>query len=113
MDAVHGHNNVLGATIYPHNIGLANSWNPALVREINERTAKEVRATGIHWNFSPAADIARDLRWGRYYETFGEDPLLASEMVGAAVTGLQGDHLSSPNRVAASAKHFMSDTPSP
>ncbi len=107
VDAVHGHNNVLGATIYPHNIGLANSWNPALVREINERTAKEVRATGIHWNFSPAADIARDLRWGRYYETFGEDPLLASEMVGAAVTGLQGDHLSSPNRVAASAKHFV------
>lgn len=107
VDAVHGHNNVLGATIYPHNIGLANSWNPSLVREINERTAKEVRATGIHWNFAPDADIGRDLRWGRYYETFGEDPLLASEMVGAAVAGLEGDKLSSSDRVAASVKHYV------
>lgn len=105
IDAVHGHNNVVGATIYPHNIGLAATWNPDLVERLAERTARDVRATGIHWNFAPVADIGREPRWGRFYETFGEDPLLAGELVAASVRGLEGDDLS--QAVAATIKHFI------
>lgn len=101
-DAVHGHNNVVGATIYPHNIGLAAAWDPTLVEEIAVRTARDVRATGIHWNFAPVADLGRDPRWGRFYETFGEDPLLASELVAASVRGLQAE-----GQIAATVKHFV------
>lgn len=104
-DAVHGHNNVLGATIFPHNLGMAASWDPGLVQQEEQSTAKAVRATGVHWTFAPVADIARDARWGRYYETFGEDPVLASSMVAAAVAGFQGHRLSSG--VAATLKHFI------
>lgn len=74
IDAVHGHNNVLGATLFPHQIGLAATWDPKLVEETARVTAQAVRATGIHWNFAPVADVGRDFRWGRFYETFGEDP---------------------------------------
>ena len=102
VDAVHGHNNVLGATIYPHNIGLAASFDPALVQAVAERTAADVRATGIHWNFAPVADLGRDLRWGRFYETFGEEPWLVAEMVEATVRGLQASGV-----VAATVKHFI------
>jgi len=104
-DAVHGHNNVLGATIFPHNIGLAASWDPDLVEEVAASTARAARATGVHWIYAPAADLARDLRWGRYYETYGEDPLLASRCVSSAVRGLE--RASSATRVAASVKHFV------
>jgi beta-glucosidase len=105
IDAVHGHNNVVGATIFPHNIGLAATWDPPLVVAVERSTARAVLATGIHWTFAPVADVARDLRWGRYYETFGEDPYLAAGLVAAAVEGFQGPNLSS--RVAATAKHFL------
>jgi beta-glucosidase len=105
IDAVHGHNNVVGATIYPHNIGLAASWNPELAERIAQRTARDVRATGIHWNFAPVTDIGRDPRWGRFYETFGEDPYLASAFVEASVRGYQGDDLAAG--VAATVKHFV------
>lgn len=101
IDAVHGHNNVLGATIYPHNLGLAASWNPELAERVAQATARDVRATGIHWNFAPVADVGRDLRWGRFYETFGEDTLLVSEFVAASVQGYQA------GKVAATAKHFV------
>jgi beta-glucosidase len=101
IDAVHGHNNVVGATIYPHNLGLAATRNPDLVQQIAVKTAQDMLATGIHWNFAPSADIGRDIRWGRFYETFGEDPLLASEMVAAGVRGLQEN-----GQVAATVKHF-------
>jgi beta-glucosidase len=101
VDAVHGHNNVLGATIYPHNLGLAATWNPDLAERVAQATARDVRATGIHWTFAPVADLGRDLRWGRFYETFGEDPLLAGELVAASVRGFQG------GGVAATAKHFI------
>ncbi|MRX71822.1 beta-glucosidase [Bacillus lacus] len=107
VDAVHGHNNIIGATLYPHNIGLSTSWNRSLVKEVNKQTAKEVRATGVHWNFSPVGDVARDIRWGRYYETFGEDPYLVSEMNEEAVIGQQGKDISKNNAVAATGKHFI------
>ncbi len=101
IDAVHGHNNVLGATIYPHNVGLAASWNPELVEEVAAQVARDVRAVGTHWTFAPVADVARDPRWGRFYESFGEDPLLAGELVAASVRGLQAS-----GEVAATVKHF-------
>ena len=107
IDAVHGHNNVLGATLFPHNIGLAGSWNPALARDIARSTAKTMRATGSQWNFAPVADIGVDPRWGRFYETFGEDAFLSSRFVGAAVHGLQQDDLGKSESVAATVKHFV------
>jgi beta-glucosidase len=74
IDAVHGHGNVYGATVFPHNIGLGSTRDPALVREVGQATAEEVRATGIPWSFGPCVCVARDERWGRTYESFGEDP---------------------------------------
>jgi beta-glucosidase len=115
VDAIHGHNNVLGATIYPHAIGLAASWDPQLIEAVAAEVAAGVRATGIHWNFAPNADIGVDPRWGRFVETHGEDPLIVSRMAAAAVRGLQGAGLGAgtgagiagPDRVAATAKHFV------
>lgn len=107
IDAVHGHNNVLGATLFPHNIGLAASRDPVLAQRLSRRTAEAMRATGVHWNFAPVADVGVDPRWGRFYETFGEDPYLASQFVEAAVAGLQGDGLGNADSVAATVKHFV------
>jgi beta-glucosidase len=104
VDAVHGHNNVLGATIFPQEIGMGASWDPALVKDAGTATAKAVAATGIDWNFAPVTDIARDQRWGRYYETFGEDPLLAGTLAASAVKGIQG--ADGAKNVAATVKHF-------
>lgn len=104
VDAVHGHNNVLGATIFPQEIGLGSSWDPGLVGDAGAATARAVAATGIDWNFAPVADIARDQRWGRYYETYGEDPLLAGTLASAAVKGIQG--ADGAKDVAATVKHF-------
>ena len=74
IDAVHGHNNVTGAVIFPHNIGLGCTRDPELVHEIARITAKEVRATGINWTFAPCIAVPQDIRWGRTYESFSEDP---------------------------------------
>ncbi|GAA1822408.1 beta-glucosidase [Planosporangium flavigriseum] len=104
VDAVHGHNNVLGATLFPHQIGLGAAWDPALVGAAAESTQRAVAATGVTWNFAPVADLARDQRWGRYYETYSEDPLLAGESAASAVRGLQNS--ASGRKVAASVKHF-------
>ncbi|MEV5242030.1 glycoside hydrolase family 3 N-terminal domain-containing protein [Streptomyces cinnamoneus] len=104
IDAVHGHNNVLGATVLPHQIGLAATWDPALVRSVTDATARAVAATGIDWNFAPVADLARDRRWGRYYETYGEDPLLAGALAAAAVRGTEGAR--GAKQVAATVKHL-------
>lgn len=109
IDAVHGHNNVLGAVIFPHNIGLGCSRNPALVEEIARITAREVRATGIQWAFAPTLAVPRDIRWGRTYEGFSEDPAIVASFAAAAVRGLQGDDLTAPYAVLASAKHFVGD----
>jgi len=108
VDAVHGHNNVIGTVIFPHNIGLGATRNPKLVEEVTRITAKEVRATGINWAFAPCVAVPRDERWGRTYEGYGEDPQLVGELGEAAVRGLQGD-LRSPVSVAACAKHFVGD----
>ncbi len=109
VDAVHGHNNVLGAVVFPHNIGLGCTRNPALVERAARITAKEVRATGINWTFAPCVTVVRDERWGRTYEGFGETPELARTLGEAAVRGLQGADLSDPLSVLACAKHFAGD----
>ncbi|MCS7178408.1 MAG: glycoside hydrolase family 3 N-terminal domain-containing protein [Anaerolineae bacterium] len=109
VDAVHGHNNVVGATIFPHNIGLGATRNPALVQKVAQITAREVYATGIRWTFSPCLCVGRDERWGRTYECFGEDPEVVSMMAGPAVRGYQGPDLSAPNAILATAKHWVAD----
>ncbi|MBA3670964.1 MAG: glycoside hydrolase family 3 C-terminal domain-containing protein [Gemmatimonadaceae bacterium] len=91
IDAVHGHNYMRGATLFPQNVAMAATWNPALVRAENAITAYETRASGISWNFSPVLDLGRQPLWSRFFETFGEDVLLASSYGVNAVAGLQGD----------------------
>lgn len=109
IDAVHGHNNVLGAVIFPHNIGLGCTRDAALVEKIGRATAAEVRATGIQWAFAPCVTVPQDQRWGRTYEGFSEDPQLVRELGGGAVRGLQGASLADPLGVLACAKHFAGD----
>jgi beta-glucosidase len=109
IDAVHGHNNVLGATIFPHNIGLGCTRDAKLVEQAARVTAEEVRATGINWVFAPCVTVPRDERWGRTYEGFGETPELARTLGEAAVRGFQGNDLSSPLSVVACAKHYVGD----
>lgn len=109
VDAVHGHNNVLGAVVFPHNIGLGCTRNPELVQRISQITAKEVRATGIQWTFAPAVTVPQDIRWGRTYEGFSEDPELVKVLGEAATRGLQGSDLSAPLSVLACAKHYIAD----
>ena len=110
VDAVHGHSNVLGAVIFPHNIGLGATRDADLVRRIAEITAVEMRATGVQWNFAPAVTVPRDERWGRTYEGFAEDPEIVSTLGAAAVRGYQraGD-LAHPLAVLATAKHYLGD----
>ncbi|WP_436528496.1 glycoside hydrolase family 3 protein [Actinoplanes sp. HUAS TT8] len=111
VDAVHGHGNVLGATIFPQNIGLGATRNPQLVGQVYHATAAEVRATGVPWDFAPCVCVTRDERWGRSYESFGEDPKLVTQMT-TAVTGLQGrrtSQLDDPDRVLATIKHYAGD----
>ncbi len=110
VDSVHGHGNLLGATVFPHNIGLGATRDPALVERIAHLTAKETRASGPNWAFSPCLCVARDDRWGRTYESFGETPQLVTSFA-RAIRGYQGraGQLSRPDRVLASAKHFAGD----
>ncbi len=108
IDAVHGNNNVVGATIYPHNIGLGAAHDPKLAGEIGAATARAVRATGLAWVFGPTVAVVRDDRWGRTYESFSEDPLLVKSYAGPYVKGLQGRFDKDAN-VVASIKHFMGD----
>jgi beta-glucosidase len=109
VDAVHGHNNVVGAVVFPHNIGLGATRNAKLIEEISRITAAEVRATGIQWTFAPCVAVVRDERWGRTYESFSEDPQLVATLGEAAVRGLQGPSLDDPLRVLACAKHYVGD----
>jgi len=109
-DAVHGHGNVVGATIFPHNIGLGCAGDPALVEAVARATALELYATGVDWTFAPAVGAGRDERWGRTYETFSEDPVAAGLLGSAAVRGYQGARLGGdPKSVLACAKHFAGD----
>jgi beta-glucosidase len=109
VDAVHGHNNVDGAVIFPHNIALGATRNPALVERAARVTAAEVAGTGIDWTFAPCVTVPRNERWGRTYEGFGETPELASLMGAAYVRGLQGGKLSGRESVLACTKHFLGD----
>jgi beta-glucosidase len=109
IDAVHGHNNVLGAVIFPHNIGLGCTRNPALVEKVERITAEEIRATGIQWAFGPCVTVPQDIRWGRTYEGFSEDPKLVRELAAPAVRGFQGSSLADPLGVLACAKHYVGD----
>ncbi len=109
IDALHGHNNVIGAVIFPHNIGLGCTRNAALVEKIGRATAEEVRATGIQWTFAPCVTVPQDIRWGRTYEGFSEDPNIVRPLGEAAVRGLQGPDLANPLAVLACAKHFIGD----
>ncbi|MBC8061795.1 MAG: glycoside hydrolase family 3 C-terminal domain-containing protein [Clostridiaceae bacterium] len=113
VDAVHGDNNVVGATIFPHNIGLGASKNASLVEKIGHATAEEVRATGVNWTFSTVLGVLHNERWGRTYETFGENSQLVSSLGAAYVKGLQGDNptatLKRSDAVIATAKHFLGE----
>jgi beta-glucosidase len=109
VDAVHGHNNVVGAVLFPHQIGMGATRDAALVEEVARITAREVRATGANWTFAPCVTVPRDERWGRSYEGFAEDTALVRELGAAAVRGFQGPSLADPLRVAACAKHYVGD----
>lgn len=107
-DAVHGHNNVYGATLFPHNIGLGSAHDPELIARIGRATAQQVRATGITWTFAPTLAVVQNPRWGRTYESYGSDPALVHSYGQAMVGGLQGQ-LGSPTSVLATAKHWIGD----
>jgi beta-glucosidase len=112
-DAVHGHTNVIGATIFPHNVGLGATRDTDLVRRIGAATALEMRATGIEWDFSPTIAVARDRRWGRSYESYSQDPDIVAPLGAALIEGLQGRHGTAEHlngdHVIATAKHFFAD----
>ncbi|MFG2087520.1 glycoside hydrolase family 3 protein [Spirillospora sp. NPDC048824] len=111
IDSVHGHNNLVGATVFPHNIAMGATRNPDLVRRQQQITATETRATGPQWIFGPCICVVRDMRWGRAYEAYGEDPRLVIEME-TGIEGFQGRHkrdLKSPRHVLATAKHYAGD----
>ncbi len=110
-DAVHGHNNVYGATLFPHNIGLGAAHDPELIRRIGEVTAAEVRSTGMDWSFSPTIAVARDDRWGRTYESYSEDPRIVARYAAAMVAGLEGSGSTClrKDHVISTAKHFLGD----
>lgn len=107
IDAVHGHNNVLGAVVFPHNIGLGATGNPDLVEEVSRITAKEMAGTGVNWTFAPCIAVPRDERWGRTYEGFGESPELVKTLGAAAIRGFQGTY--DRTNVLACAKHYIAD----
>jgi len=109
IDAVHGHNNVFGATIFPHNIGLGCTRNPQLIEQAARATAEEVSGTGIDWTFAPCIATVRDERWGRTYEGFGETAELSISMADAMVRGYQGTNLSDYGSIIACAKHYLGD----
>ncbi len=113
VDAVHGHNNIVGATLFPHNIGLGAANDPALMARIGEITAKEIRVTGNDWTFAPTVAVAQDDRWGRTFESYSENPDIVARYAGALVTGLQGevntDDFLSESHVIATVKHFVGD----
>jgi beta-glucosidase len=109
VDTVHGHNNVIGATIFPHNIGLGAGRNTDLVEKAARITAKEMRSTGANWGFSPCVTVPQDIRWGRTYEGYSESPDVVKVLGAAAVRGFQGAALDDPLSVLACSKHYAGD----
>ncbi|MDX8365472.1 glycoside hydrolase family 3 protein [Cytobacillus sp. IB215665] len=112
VDAVHGHNNVKGATIFPHSVGLGSTRNIDLIREIGKATAKEIKSSGPNWTFAPTVASVQDIRWGRSYEGFGENATLVADMGVAYIEGFQGTSISDlkqTSKVVATAKHFIGE----
>ncbi len=109
VDAVHGHNNLFGAVIYPHPVGLGAANDADLVQRIGRATAEEMIATGIYWDYAPMVAVAQDIRWGRAYESYSENTALVSKLSSALIQGLQGAKLNDPGSVLATAKHFIGD----
>ena len=113
IDAVHGHAKIVGATIFPHNVGLGAAHDPGLILRIGQATAQEVAATGIDWTFAPTVAVVRDVRWGRSYESYSESPQLVADYAAAMVTGLQGQfgtaQFMAPGHTLSSVKHFLGD----
>src|SRR5947209_5634741 len=109
VDAVHGHNNVIGAVVFPHNVALGCTRDPKLVEAAARITSEEVRATGINWAFSPCVTVPQDIRWGRTYEGFSENPDVVKVLGEAATRGLQVAGLNNPLSVLACAKHYAGD----
>jgi beta-glucosidase len=112
-DAVHGHSNIIGATLFPHNVGLGAMRDSRLMAKIAAVTAAEVRVTGMDWTFAPAVSVPQDVRWGRSYEGYSEDPAVVASYVGVFIRGLQGEPGSAdflrPPHVLATTKHFLAD----
>ncbi len=109
VDAVHGHNNMVGSVIFPHNIGLGAANDPALVEQIGHATAEEMIASGIYWDYAPVVAVVQDIRWGRTFESYSENTALVSSLSSAMIRGLQGKSLNAPGSVLATAKHFIGD----
>jgi len=109
VDAVHGHNNVEGATIFPQNVGMGAANDPALVEQACAATALEMNATGVRWTFGPVVAVPQDVRWGRTFEGYGENTDLVSRLGAACIKGFQGSSLGAANTSAATAKHFIGD----
>jgi len=113
IDAVHGHTRIPGATVFPHNVGLGAANDAALIEKIGQATAAEIAVTGIDWTFAPTIAVVRDVRWGRAYESYSEDPALVAKYARAMVIGLQGEAGSKafmgPGRALATIKHFLGD----
>jgi len=109
IDAVHGHNNVYGATIFPHNIGLGCSNDEELVQKISEATAREILATGLDWTFAPCLAVSQDERWGRTFESYSEDTEIVTRLGIASIKGYQCNNLKNSNSVLACAKHYVGD----
>ncbi len=108
-DAVHGHNNVDGAVIFPHNIGMGCTGDTTLAKEEGRITAEEIAGTGMDWAFAPCIAVARNIRWGRTYESYGETPELAEKMGSAFIRGMQGFNDYDGNKILACAKHYLGD----
>ncbi|MCP5061803.1 MAG: beta-glucosidase [Ignavibacteriae bacterium] len=109
IDAVHGHNNVDGAVVFPHNVGLGATRNGKLIEEASNVIAKEIAGTGMQWTFAPCVAVSRNERWGRSYESFSENSELVAELGAASVRGLEGDDLKSKDVVLSCTKHFVGD----
>ncbi len=109
VDAVHGFGGMYGATVFPHEIALGAAHDPALVKQIGQATAQELSATGIRWNFAPMLALPQDIRWGRTYESYSQDPALVASLGAAYIEGLQSPGLDDPSAVLATAKHFIGD----
>lgn len=109
IDAVHGHSNVVGATIFPHNIGLGCMNDTSLIRQMSNITANEVKATGMHWTFAPCMAVSKNEKWGRSYESYSENTELVTRLSAASISAYQDDNTGSINGIMACAKHFIGD----